>query len=469
MMKPIEAIKGFFSQDLAWKIFSLVIAILLWFVVMNTLNPTEVKSFTTNLTFVDESVLNDNNIIITNRAELEQTKVTIKVKGTRPALDELSKPKNKAEIKAYVELKQLNNINMENAPQEFSLSITPKLPDNIFLYSYDITSCTPKYVDAQVDRLKSETMRLKLNVTGSGKSGYNVSDPVCDVDTVTVTGPQSMFDKVASVTVSVDITDKTSNVDASVAPVVCDADGNPLTLFTVDPSIVDVSVSINKQWQMPVKEPEVIGELNDNLVLKSIEYTPKSVEVEGSLDDINKVQSIELPAVNLSAIENSQTFTYDIRPSFKGTNLQLKDGQPTEVQVVVTVNAKASRDITLTQKDFTITGLAADLTSEIEDVNVTLYGEEEYISSITAAQLAPKLDLKDQTEGWHSLPVEITLSDNVQMRTKPSATVVITNKNTAIEPATEITTKQAEQQTPVDEPKDDKSDEDNEAATQAEN
>jgi YbbR domain-containing protein len=220
---------------------------------------------------------------------------------------------------------------------------------------------------------------------------------------------------------------------------------------------------------MPIKEPEVIGELNDNLVLKSIEYSPKSVEVEGSLDDINKVQSIELPAVNLSTIENTQTFTYDIRPSFKGTDLQLKDGQPTEVQVVVTVNAKASRDITLTQKDFTITGLAADLTSKIEDVNVTLYGEEEYISSITASQLAPKLDLTEQTEGWHSLPVEITLPENVQMRTKPSVTVVITNKNATIEPATETTTKQAEQQAPVEEEKEETPNESNENATQSEN
>lgn len=452
MKKAKEIIKGFFTKDIILKVFSLIAAIALWFVVMNTLNPTEVKTFTADLTFINESVLTEGDssgVIITNKAELEKNKVTIKVRGTRPALDELSKPKNKAEIKAYVDLKQLNGFALDNAPQTLSLVVTPKLPDNIFLYSYEIVSCTPKSVDAELDRLKSETMKLQLNVNGELKSGYDAGEPVCETDTVRITGPESMFNKVASVRASVDVTGKTSDVNVSVAPAVYDTEGNIMELFSVEPSVIDVTVSVKKQWQIPVKAPEVIGQLNENLVLESIEYMPKNVEVEGSIEDINKVLSIQVPTVDLSAIEHTQTFTYDIRPSLKGTDLQLKESSVKEITVTVTVSAKASRDITIKQGDFKINNLTDGLAVEIEDVNITIYGSQELLDSVSAKTLEPVIDLKEQGVGWHKLPFTLTLPENVEMRITPSATVIISNKSVqppvVTEPETQTETESAEE------------------------
>lgn len=429
MKKILEIIKVFFAKDLLWKVFSLVVAIALWFVVMNTLNPTEIKTFTADLTFINESVLTENEIIIINKGEIENTKVTIRVKGTRPALDELSKAKNKAEIKAYIDLKQLSGMDFENTPQDITLTVTPKLPDDIFLYSYEIVSCTPKTVEANVDRLKSETMKLQLDVNGQLKSGYNAGEPVCETDTVRIKGPESMFNRVASVRAGVDITDKTDDINVSVAPAVYDTEGEIMNLFTVDPAVIDVSISINKQWQIPVKAPEVIGQLNENLVLQSIEYEPKQVEVEGSIEDINKVSNIQVPAVDLTAIEHTETFSYDIRPSLKGTDLQLKNGSPTEVKVTVTVKSKASRDITIKQEDFEIKGLGDQLTVDIDDINITVYGAQELIDGITAKQLSPVMDLSGQTAGWHNIKFDLTMPENVEIRTTPSASVVITKKN----------------------------------------
>ncbi len=432
MKKTVEIIKGFFAKDLLWKVFSLIVAVALWFVVMNTLNPTETKTFTANLSFVNEAVLTEGDTAFTiiNKKDIENTKVTLKVKGTRPALDELAKAKNRANISAYVDLKQLSTVTLQdsNEVQNVTLSVTPKLPDNIFLYSYEIVSCTPGTVEAKIDRLQSETMKLQLNITGELKSGYNASEPICETDTVKITGPKSMFNNVAAVKAGVDIAGKTDDVNVSVAPAVYDTNGQLMELFTVEPAVIDVSISINKQWQIPVTAPETVGELNENLVLESIEYEPKTVEVEGTLSDINKVSSIQVPAVNLSAIEHTETFSYDIRPSLKGTELKLKNNSATEIKVTVTVNAKAARDVAINQADFQITGLADGLSADIDVANVTIYGAQEVIDTVTAAQLAPKLDLSGQTTGWHSVSFSITPPENVEVRVEPRVTVVIKNK-----------------------------------------
>ena len=454
MKKIISKVKAFFARDLLWKIFSLVLAIFLWFVVMNTLNPTEVKTFTVNLSLVNEGILNDNDLIIMNKKELEDSKISIKVKGTRPALDELSKSKNRNGIKAYIDLNQLDGTAVEE-PMDIDLIITPKLPEDIFLYSYEIVSCTPKTAKVKVDNVMSETMKLQLNVQGQIKSGYSASKPITETDTVRVTGPESLFENVGSVRASVDVTGKDSDVNVSVAPAVYDNDGVPMELFTVMPSVIDVTISINRQWQIPVKAPEIKGELNENLVLKSVEYSPKTVEVEGSIEDINKVQTIELPPVDLSQIENTKEIECDIRPSLKGTELKLKSGMPTKITVVVTVEAKVLKNLNVTKDDIQLKGLGNGLIAEIEDIAIPIYGEEEVLKNFNAAQLKPVVDVTGMGIGLHNVPLELTIPENVQIRIKPTISVMISDEEQEqqvesepqTEPETEVQTESEPQHT----------------------
>lgn len=433
MKKIVTLVKNFIAKDFLWKMISLFGAVILWFIVMNTLDPTEVKSFSTNITFTNESVLTEREspVMITNQKEIEEARVVIKVKGTRPALDELSRPENREAISAYIDLKQLSKVDFDNQifPFDESLVITPKLPENIFLYSYEIVSCSPNTEVATFDSVKSETRKLHLNVGGEVKSGYNASTPQYDSDTVTITGPAGMYSKISEVRADIDVTGKTGDLSFSVAPAVYDKDGNKMELFKVDPAVIDVTMSINKEWELPVKEPETTGEINENLVLESIEYEPKSVSVEGTIEDINKVPEITVPAVALASIEHTQTFTYDIRPSLKDTQLKIKDGSPTEVKVTVTVTAKASRDVTLKQEDFTVSGLASGLAADIETVNITIYGPQAVLDGIKAKDLKPVLDLTDKKEGWYNLPYTITLPDKADVRVTPSAAVVVRDSN----------------------------------------
>ncbi len=446
MKKILDMIKGFFAKDLLLKILSLLIAIVLWFVVMNTLNPTETKAFTTNLTFINEATLTEGEeaLTIINKADIENTKVTVKVKGTRPALDELSEPNNRAQISAYIDLKQLNSLTLADSDdsQKVMLTVTPKLPNNIYAYSYEIVSYTPNIIEVEIDKLKSETMRLQIDVSGQLKSGYNANEPVCETDTVKVIGPQSMFKNVSAVRASVDITGKTSDVNVSVAPAVYDTEGNLLELFKIEPAIIDITIDINRQWQIPVNEPEVIGELNENLVLESITFEPKNVEVEGTIEDINKVSNIELPVIDLGVIQHTETFSYDIRPSLKDTDLKLKEGTPNEIKVTVTVKAKASRDITITQEDFTVNNLNSEYVADIEDVNLTVYGAQEIIDTVTAKQLMPTVDLTNKSMGWNNLIFSVTLPEGVEIRTEPRVTVVLRNREEESETESETQTQE---------------------------
>ena len=460
MKKIIQATKAFFAKDLLWKIFSIVVAVFLWFIVMNTLNPTETKTFTANISFTNESVLEDNNITILNAQQLEQTRVSIRVSGTRPALDELSKAENRSGIEAYIDLKQLSTLGELEGVQEVSLNVTPRLPGNIYTYSYEISSFSPNMVDAQVDALQSQVMKVQLNVVGDVESGYTAGEPVCDVDAVTVTGPQSQFDMISSVRADIDLSGKNEDVNVAVAPAVYDAEGNIMENFTVDPSVIDVSVGVSRRWQIPVEEPEVTGELNENLILEGIEYSPQYIEVEGDISQMNEVESIQLPAIDLSEVDSSRTTAYDVRPRLTDTGISIVDGSPTEVTVTVSVTAKASRDITLSGDNIAVTGLGGGLDASVSDVRLTLSGKEEAVEAITGAELSPSVDLTGLGSGWHSVELSLTLPEGVEIRSLPDVSVFIESteeiveitqeEETQTEEATEETT-EAETETQTEE------------------
>jgi YbbR domain-containing protein len=408
---------------LAWKVFSLATAIMLWFIVMNTLNPTEIKTFTATVSIINDGALADNGLVLLNKQEVIDTKVSIKVKGTRPALDELSKAKNKAEIKAVIDLEQLNSVSFEDTPLTYSLLVTPSLPDS-FNYSYDIASCTPSRVDAQLDELVSEELSLTVNTTGQLGDGYKAEKPVPSESKVTVTGPKSMFSQIASVKADVDINGKTSDVTVSTAPAVYNASGEVMPMFKVEPNVVDVTVGINKLWQIPVKAPETTGELEEGLELKSIDYSPKYAEVEGKTADFNKIDSIELPDIDLSSVVATRSFTYDIRPYLKDADVNIRDGSPTQITVTVTVEATEKR--TLTINDFEIKNLGQNLDATPKSARVTLKGRKSELDTITAASLNPQLDLSNLEAGEHSCDITLDLPEGIEVYGDATTTVVIT-------------------------------------------
>ena len=99
--------KKFMSDDIMLKIVSLIIAVFLWFIVMNTINPTEVRNYPASIVFENASVLKEQGLTMVNEGDFEDTKINLRVEATRPALDELSKNNYKNNITAQVDLSKV--------------------------------------------------------------------------------------------------------------------------------------------------------------------------------------------------------------------------------------------------------------------------------------------------------------------------------------------------------------------------
>ncbi|MBR5815924.1 MAG: hypothetical protein IKY38_00715, partial [Anaerotignum sp.] len=81
--------KEILFKDFGWKLLSIAIATVLWFMVINIDQPIDTRAYNRPLVIENMQVLTDRGLAIGNLEELKNTKITVKVKAQRTALDRL--------------------------------------------------------------------------------------------------------------------------------------------------------------------------------------------------------------------------------------------------------------------------------------------------------------------------------------------------------------------------------------------
>ncbi|MBQ9518324.1 MAG: hypothetical protein IJR59_00315, partial [Firmicutes bacterium] len=170
-MKALEYIKSFFSKNAGWKVGSIILAVILWFFVMNTLNPSETKSFSVPITLVNEDALTEGGYAVLNTEDLKNTRVEIKVRATRTALDNLPKQNDTGAVQATIDFAQFDTSRIVSTPQNLVLDINPKI-DGGFLYTYEVASLSPANVSVVFDKVQEKEVKLTTNFTGGLEEGY---------------------------------------------------------------------------------------------------------------------------------------------------------------------------------------------------------------------------------------------------------------------------------------------------------
>ena len=78
------------TKDLGWKLLSIAIAATMWFMVINITQPVDTRSYSRPLTLENMDTLTSRGLTVGNAEELKNTKITVKVKAQRTALDRLT-------------------------------------------------------------------------------------------------------------------------------------------------------------------------------------------------------------------------------------------------------------------------------------------------------------------------------------------------------------------------------------------
>lgn len=443
MKKILDVIKRFFAKNTAWKLLSLAIAIGLWISVMTALNPTETKTFTVPITLTNEEALMNRGYAVLNKQDLLDTKVDVKVTGTRGAIDELSKRTNSNMLIANVDLQEIEIDSSMALPQNISISIVPKI-SNVQLYSYEISSFNPTFINVSVDTVAEKSFKIKTNLMGSLPEGYVAQEPVYNVSEVLVRGSAKKLEQVNEIIATINIDGVEDSINADVTPVPINAEGQEMTDFAITPSVIQAKVGINKIKTIKVNQPQIKGELHDDLILQGIEWSPKEIQIVGSTDQIEKIKDITLPEIDMSKLLGSDIYTYEVSQYItENANLHLKSGTAKNIVVRVNILGKDGKNLNIPASNVDIVGGEEGQVCKIPDkIIVTVFGSKEDLEKVDndTAQLKPVLDISNLSIGGHQVPLQLDLPEGVETRTDLSVYVIISEKKSEVVESTTVAT-----------------------------
>ncbi len=442
MLKRIKA-DEWFTKNLGWKIFSVALATCMWLIVMTTQTPYEYKTFTTSLTLLNKDVLEKSGLVILNQKELEQSKIQIKVYAQRPALTELSKLENKKLITAKLNVENFDILYAKDISAPITASITASVPTPLQNYDIEVVTVSPNATKVQLDRLVSATKAVTVDRIGEPKKGYVAMQPVVKPENIIVTGAESQIKRISSVRVPVDLTNATYNVTSQVKPVIYDEYNNEMTTLSFNTAEVSVLTVINKQSNISVVKPTIVGSPASGYAVVSMDWEPKTVTVVGPETDLNSVKSIVLPNVDITGLTQTTAYPFDLRKYLLSTALNIINGKPTEAKVTVTVEKELEQTYLIAQKDITVEGLPDGYTLYLpEAVPLTLVGLESAFKNFDIDDVKAKVDASALALGTNKIDVSFTLPEGIAQTEPSSINVLVANHHDDDVPAVGTATPQ---------------------------
>lgn len=386
------------NNRIAMALLSLVLAFALWAYVITEVDTDGEETFSgISLSLDGVGILEERELMLMPGGD---ESVTLRLAGRRADLNSLSSTNItvKADVSSITE------------PGEFTLPYNIYYPGDIPSGSITAQSRVPSMVKVTVARRISREIPVKLIFEGSVPNNF-ISDKenaVLDYESVRVTGPEAIIEKIDHAAIEIDLTNRTESVLESHRFKLCDAMGEPVEeteLVFANVAEVQVQVKIQRLKTVPLTVTVVDGGGATSATTK-IEISPVSIQVSGSETALASLEEINLGTIELEEVLKAEKQTFDIVLPDSVTNLTGVD------KAVVSISFPDLATKTFQISDIAALhvpeGLEADILTE--QLPVTVRGPKEKIQAMTGSDLKATVDFTNAELGTSSWKAQITIT-----------------------------------------------------------
>ena len=367
-------------------VLSLIIAVGLWAYVIGETNPTDTRTFRDiPITFVNGEVLANSNLAV---LEASADTMNVTLSGTRSNINKISEK----DITAVVDL-------ADAAKGTNELKINVRVPDNVEIEDKSINKVT-----VVVENSKSKEVDIDVDYQGNFESEEEPITVEMSRESVIVSGPSSLVNKVVSVKAVVaegKVTDKLKTIKSQLKPV--DKSGNEVEKVKLSAESISVTAELAKTKTVPLIVP-----INDDAedTLEKNTTVPKTITIKGKSSDLENIESIKTQEVDITEI--TEDTTIDLVPILPD-KIQISDNSSSLV-LIVKIQALSSKTFTFDEGDVDLTGLEDDLKGQVKagKIEIVVKGTEEAMAAIKKSDLRLSADLGDLGEGMHQVDLTVT-------------------------------------------------------------
>ncbi len=418
------------TKNVLWKLLSLLLAVLMWFIVVNDANPITAKWFKVPLYILNEDKLDGNSYTILNKSEILDTEVEMYVRGSKSVIDEITA--SPSGLGAYIDLKPIDISRSGILGEPLPITVKYDVPNSYC----EIVRHSPDTVDIVLDEKAERTIPITLEKTGDVASGYIAQPPEVEPQSVKVSGPMTVLRSIASVVANVNLTNSTSDINSTDTLKVKDFSNRDITdKLTLSTKHANVHVQVNKYGRIPIAQPVMSDIIAEGYSVTSIDFEPKFVDAVGDGDIINSLKEIKLPAISVANLTETKAFTFNLSEILAGLNLSTK--AQTQDSAVVTVNVERilTQLFSVPPSKVLIHGTSMRYDLQNSNISVLINGLESQVSAMTADKISLSVDLSDLEPGEHIVPVTVELIEGISLvGDPPTIRVHILDPSAALPP-----------------------------------
>ena len=401
------------SQNLGWKIFSLVAAILLWsYIVTSDPTITRDKSIAdVEITVSGQSVLQSRDLaLLTDPSE---QLVRVRVAAPRANYSRVTGDSVRVEL----DLSQIR----QTGKQEVELKGYSNYGE--------VIQISPSRMEIVVETLDARNVPVNVNLTGYKKDSQYWYDVVrTNPSTITVSGPSSIVQNISAAQVNVDVTGATSDYTWTVAPELLDANGESIDqMLSKSSSSVSVGLAILPVKQLTVAnsiETTITGELPDGYSVTRVEVEPEIVLAAAEQELLDQLETVTFNPIMVAGRTRSFTATAKLN---KLNNVEHLSTEQVTVTIYIEENIESR---TFKSVPLGVLGKGIDQTIKLSEdkLNVKVTGLHTVFDKLMRGDIIARVDVTGLSAGTYELPVTITVDNYTDLTFElesPTVTVTI--------------------------------------------
>lgn len=375
-------------QDIIIRICCIIAALVLWMYIRSSEDPitTSVIKYVP-VQILNEDTLADRDLVLIPNQEFY---INLTVKAPASTIRDLDKNKDftlVADLQGYALTPGENKIQVK--VKEASPGVSVVNSDGL-LMKVDVDTLANKYVN------------VTSGVEGEVAEGYYNDDAVISPNSVKISGPQRYLDQVVGAVAQVDVTNASADIDKTSKITLVDSDEKEVSGLSVYPEYVQVKVKIKKGKYLGINV-QTTGTPSSGIEIVSIEAIPKSIEVAGASDVIDKVKDINTSPIDISSITESTTMD---------ANLIIPEGihsvnneKTVKVKFVVKRYSQKTLNIPISYNNL---GEKLTLENYTQTLKLTISGEESELKKVSEDTIKAIADLNGLKEGTHDIKVQLS-------------------------------------------------------------
>lgn len=408
-------------NNLPLKIISIIIAIIIWYVVTSVSDPIVTRTFSdipvqiTNASYIAEGRK-------TYQVSEQYQSIAVSIKGNRSVVKGVTAD----DITVTADLTQI--VTMDTDPVYVPVTaVCSGISSNSNVTIHTQTATIP----IEIEDVDSAQFPISVDVgdTQPAKE-YEIGEQTADPDTITISGPESLIQKISSVVAKVDVSGMSQSGTVKGTLVVIDKNLDEMSetqmnflTFETGSREVDVNIVLWRKQTGIQLEAEYTGTPEHGYQVTDITTTPEEITVAGSDEALSALAAngnkLTIPAelINIDGQSSDTDITVDIGDVLSDDSDMMITSSAETVTVHVSILPNGSQEYQLDVDQIQRKNLGSNLTVQYDQtqIPVRIKASDEDLETFDISQVTASIDFSGLSAGDYQVPVRIDLPDDYEL------------------------------------------------------